>query len=147
MFVSRTICKTLFVVLLASAALTTVRASAEDAASGTSSSVVELVPDTFEKTVKDPTKHVFVMFYAPWCGHCNRLKPKWEELARELKGDESLVIAKVDADAHHDIANQYDVQGYPTLRLYTKGNKGGVLYEGKRDVAALREFLNTHTKQ
>merc|ERR1712166_399369 len=42
--------------------------------------VVKLVGENFKGIVEDPTKDVFVKYYAPWCGHCKTIAPKWAEL-------------------------------------------------------------------
>merc|ERR1712176_22978 len=39
----------------------------------------------------DGTKDAFVEFYAPWCGHCKSLAPKWEAMAEELKDNNNVV--------------------------------------------------------
>jgi thiol-disulfide isomerase/thioredoxin len=48
----------------------------------------------------DPTKDVFVKYYAPWCGHCKKMAPAWIELAEYLKDVEDVIIAEVDATAN-----------------------------------------------
>jgi len=43
-----------------------------------------VVATTFNDIVNDPTKDVLIEFYAPWCGHCKSLAPKYEELATKV---------------------------------------------------------------
>jgi thiol-disulfide isomerase/thioredoxin len=56
-----------------------------------------VVGESFHDVVMDPTKDVLVKYYAPWCGHCKKLAPVWDELAENFAGVEDLVIAKFDA--------------------------------------------------
>uniref|UniRef100_A0A8C9SQ93 Protein disulfide isomerase family A, member 7 n=1 Tax=Scleropages formosus TaxID=113540 RepID=A0A8C9SQ93_SCLFO len=76
--------------------------------------VQTVVAETFEEIVSDPEKDVLIQLYAPWCGHCKNLEPKYNELAEQLSGDPSIVIARMDATAN-DIPSGYDVDGFPTI--------------------------------
>ena len=69
-----------------------------------------VVGRTFEEIVNDETKDVLIEFYAPWCGHCKSLAPKYEELGEKLKDDPNIVIAKSDGTAN-DYPSQYQIRG------------------------------------
>ena len=79
----------------------------------------------------------FVMFYAPWCGHCRAMEPEWTSLAALLQGS-TTGVARVDATVHTELAALYEVNGFPSLHLLD----GGRLYEygGERTVEAMRAF-------
>jgi protein disulfide-isomerase A6 len=102
-----------------------------------------LTPDTFDAVVKDPTKTVFVKFYAPWCGHCKSLAPKWEKLAKAYEAEESVIIADLDANEYRDIGEEYGVTGFPTLKLFKAGDdKEPIPYEGAREEEPMMGFVN-----
>jgi len=98
-----------------------------------------IVGKQFDDIVKDPTKDVFVKYYAPWCGHCKKLAAPWAELAESMAEHKNLVIGKFDATVNE--AEGVEIRGYPTLIFYPKDNKAGVLYEGDRDVEAFKAWL------
>lgn len=107
--------------------------------------VTVVVGTEFEKIVLDPTKNVLVKYYAPWCGHCKKLAPIWDELGEHYKNRDDLVIAKFDATANE--AEGVEIRGYPTLKWYPKGEKKdgeGENYEGERDLESFKKFLDEH---
>jgi protein disulfide-isomerase-like protein len=121
------------------------RTGANGKIKGAATAVTVLTPDNFDRIVKDTNKNVLVEFYAPWCGHCKSLTPKYEEVAVTFDGEEEVVIAKLDADAHREPATAYGVSGYPTLKWFPKGNKAGEDYSGGREVADFIRFINEKT--
>lgn len=105
------------------------------------SGVTVATPDNFEQVV-EPSKNVMLEFYAPWCGHCKMLKPEYAKLGKEFEGDESVVIAKMDADEHTPPAG-WEVQGYPTIFFQPKGGKP-TPYEGARNAKEMAEYVRAH---
>lgn len=100
-----------------------------------------VVAKNFEEIVNDPEKDVLIEFYAPWCGHCKSLEPKYKELGEKLAHEDSIVIAKMDATAN-DVPPPYNVRGFPTIYWAPKGKKSSPKkYEGGREVKDFMSFI------
>mmetsp|Transcript_92923 Transcript_92923/g.248657 ORF Transcript_92923/g.248657 Transcript_92923/m.248657 type:complete len:133 (-) Transcript_92923:58-456(-) len=103
---------------------------------------VELSKDTFDSAVTKSGKSAFVKFFAPWCGHCKRMKPDWDKLGDAYSGHNSVVIGDVDCTQHKDLCSQFDVKGYPTLKYFTKSTGAkGEGYKGGRGFDQLKKFV------
>jgi len=103
---------------------------------------VEIVDvDKFNQMIEDES--VFVMFYAPWCGHCQRLKPTWDQLMKDINADNTIpiTIMKVDCTQNTKLCSDQGVMGYPTLKLYLEDEEEPVRYKGGRDVSSLKKFI------
>lgn len=105
--------------------------------------VLVLEKATFDLAV-NKTKYLLVEFYAPWCGHCKALAPEFENAASEFQDDETIFLAKVDATVEPDLAERFEVRGYPTIKFF----KDGVLstdYAAGRTSAEIVTWLKKKT--
>ena len=91
--------------------------------------VEKLTPYLFEHQILGTNKPWLVLFYAPWCGHCTRFEPEYEDVARMLRGEVS--VGKVNCEKYGGMCNKAAVRGYPTLRYYK-----GTARAGDNDVEA-----------
>jgi len=127
--------KVLYIFLLAFIA---VRAEEEAAEAPVDESLYDA--DKFAAEVA--AKPHFVMFFAPWCGHCKKLKPTWEELGKwdQLEAL-NVAIAKVDCTLEKELCSNAGVMGYPTLKLFVDPGTEATRYKGARDLKSLQDFL------
>ena len=107
---------------------------------GNEKDVIELTDDNFDSTVFNDESMWLVAFYAPWCGHCKKLLPEWTAAATQLRG--TVKIAKVDATVHQKLAQKYQIQGYPTIKVFApgKGDKKVEEYQGPRDTSGIVQY-------
>jgi len=98
--------------------------------------------NNFDGLIKD-NKFVLAEFYAPWCGHCKNLEPEYSKAAASLKGSEAKLV-KVDATAEgRELAEKYNVQGFPTLKWFREGQVSD--YSGGRDHDSIVAWVKKKT--
>jgi protein disulfide-isomerase A1 len=83
------------------------------------SNVTVLTNLTFDKAL-EKYDNLFVMFYAPWCGHCKNFKPHLERAAGILR-KENIICAKVDATEDQQLSERFDIRQFPTIKYFKKG--------------------------
>ncbi|XP_065349668.1 protein disulfide-isomerase A5 [Cloeon dipterum] len=113
----------------------------EKAWSEETSEVAHLTDETFKPFLKKK-KHVLVMFYAPWCGHCKKAKPEFNTAAEKFKEDPKVEFAAVDCTAQQSVCSAYDVKGYPTIKYFSYLNKEKFDYAGGRTADDFISFMN-----
>ncbi|KAL3125887.1 hypothetical protein niasHT_009416 [Heterodera trifolii] len=82
----------------------------------------------------------FVVFYAPWCAHCKKMFPVWENLAHELADKNSAVrIGKLDCTRFSSVSSVLRINGYPTIIFFRNGVQ--LHYEGERRKDEMVKFV------
>lgn len=75
--------------------------------------------DEFISFTKD-NKLALVDFSATWCGPCKQLTPKVEELSQEMT---NISFGKVDIEILASVAEEFNIEGVPTLVLFKDGKE------------------------
>jgi len=87
---------------------------------------------------------VMVLFFVNWCPHCKSVKPTWEKAASELNNTKvngkNVRFVSVDCEEKPELGEKYNVEGYPTIKVFTEGNVQE--YEGDRSLSGIKSYLN-----
>lgn len=71
---------------------------------------------TFKNVINEG--NIIVLYYADWCGYCQRFKPVWEELKKKLKSNKPMChIGEVESANMHYLPD-VEVSSYPTILFY-----------------------------
>lgn len=59
-----------------------------------------------------------LQFSTSWCGHCVKMQPDWEKLAKTVHKDfKGCRVVSVDCEKDAEVCQAFGVEGYPTLML------------------------------
>ncbi|OAP63202.1 protein disulfide-isomerase domain [Fonsecaea erecta] len=120
-----------------------------------SSPVLQVTAKTYDSLIARSNHTSIVEFYAPWCGHCQNLKPAYEKAAKNLAGLAKVAAIDCDDESNKPFCGQMGVQGFPTLKIVRPGSKPGrpVVedYAGPRStkgiVDAVKDKIPNHVKR
>ena len=90
-----------------------------------------------------------LFFYADWCPHCKTAKPIWFDLKSEYQNKtingHQIIFTEINCSEEtaevDKMMNQYNVEGYPTIKLLKDGQV--IEYDAKPSKDTLNQFLNT----
>jgi len=108
----------------------------------------ELTPQKFMDKMNHPSKNnkiLAVAFYAPWCGHCKDLMPKWSKAASQLK-KHNIELGAIDSTKDSPLMsrlnNKYNINAFPSIKVFKpKSGDKGIDYNGGRDVGDIIHTL------
>ena len=93
-----------------------------------------------------------VLYYANWCGHCNTMKPEWQEVISRMKShnnanhSNAINIADIESSHIDQLTDKPDIAGFPTIKMYNSGNEIAN-FEDERVADKIHHFAILNSKK
>jgi len=113
------------------------------------SPVLQVDARSYDRVITKSNYTSIVEFYAPWCGHCQNLKPAYEKAATAVDGIARVAAVNCDEEDNKSFCSSMGVSGFPTLKIVKPGkSKDGKKarpivedYQGARTAKAIADVL------
>jgi len=97
----------------------------------------------------DPPQAILYFFYTEWCPMCLNLHNEWDAFKEHFinsYNDAVFTFIKVDCDKNVDLATEYNITGYPTIKLVYNDTIYEYIDTIKFDQVRLNQFILTILK-
>ncbi|XP_078606958.1 uncharacterized protein LOC144879411 [Branchiostoma floridae x Branchiostoma japonicum] len=103
----------------------------------------ELNSTNFDEIVMDKDKFVMLQFYNTTdCYKCKKLQPDYEMVAETFHNERTIIVARVDTEAHPEIGERFSIEHHPRIMWFTRDNKRGIPYQSAMKPLQLVDFIN-----
>lgn len=117
------------------------KAAAEEGFGDDSGEIAFTIDDEW-KAFRTAHPKSFVMFHAPWCGHCKTMKPEFIAASKDAKKtDPDVQFAAVECDTNPEICRSEGASSYPTLKFYDAADSKGELFNGGRTAKGMKTWF------
>lgn len=97
--------------------------------------------EDIKNMVKNNKSDIYLIFYAPWCGHCTKLKEMHLKLNKKnMKNDNGVFLFFNSDETLDEIFSFFNVNAYPTI-VKINSNIDNILFKN-HDVKTILEKIN-----
>lgn len=85
-----------------------------------------------------------MLFYADWCPFSKTTMKQWYAYKEKYNGSYSISFTEIDCDKNTKLADEYNIESYPTIVLVVDDKK--YIYDAEMNHDTLTQFINTIMK-
>merc|ERR1719388_235867 len=112
--------------------------------------VSTIVGSNLQANIFHPEKDVMLLVVAPWCGHCKKLEPEYENVMQTIKKegcDDLVQLMKIDGVANDSPLDSLDWTGFPSIYYIKAGSKEIQKYEGERNEKGIWKWIRRNASK
>ena len=88
-----------------------------------------------------------IIFHTTWCPHSKTALKTWKKIKENrnnsIVNKYRVLFKEVDCDKDEEIADAYNIEGYPTIKLIKNNGKEIIEFDAKLTEETCDEFLNS----